>query len=53
MSIDEEPDKRIRTFWAMMFILLPIALIFSDTFLSVSSICPNYFILNGLLTYFQ
>lgn len=30
MSIDEEPDKRIRTFWAMMFILLPIALIFAE-----------------------
>lgn len=30
LSIDEEPDKRIRTFWAMMFILLPIALIFAE-----------------------
>ena len=27
----EEPDKRIRTFWAVMFILFPIALIFSDS----------------------
>lgn len=27
---EEEPDKRIRTFWAILFILLPIALIFSD-----------------------
>lgn len=27
---DEEPDKRIRTFWAILFILLPIALIFSE-----------------------
>lgn len=26
----EEPDKRIRTFWALMFILLPIGLIFSE-----------------------
>lgn len=30
LSVDEEPDKRIRTFWAVMFILLPIALIFSE-----------------------
>ncbi|MBR4233843.1 MAG: BCCT family transporter [Bacteroidales bacterium] len=27
----EEPDKRIRTFWAIMFILLPIGLIFSES----------------------
>ena len=27
---DEEPDKKIRTFWAIMFILFPIALIFSE-----------------------
>lgn len=27
---DQEPDKRIRTFWAVVFILLPIALIFSE-----------------------
>lgn len=26
----QEPDKRIRTFWAVVFILLPIALIFSE-----------------------
>lgn len=30
ISPDEEPDKRVRTFWALMFILLPIGLIFSD-----------------------
>lgn len=30
LSVDEEPDKRIRTFWAVMFILLPIALIFAE-----------------------
>ena len=30
LSVDEEPDKRIRTFWAIMFILLPIGLIFSE-----------------------
>lgn len=30
LSIGEEPDKKIRTFWAVMFILLPIALIFSE-----------------------
>lgn len=27
---DLEPDKRIRTFWAIVFILFPIALIFSE-----------------------
>ena len=27
---EQEPDKRIRTFWAVVFILLPIALIFSE-----------------------
>lgn len=26
----DEPDKRIRTFWAVMFILFPIALIFAE-----------------------
>ena len=27
---EQEPDKRIRTFWAVVFIPLPIALIFSE-----------------------
>ena len=27
---DEEPDKRVRAFWAVLFILLPIALIFAE-----------------------
>lgn len=31
---DEEPDKRVRTFWAVVFILLPIALIFSENSMS-------------------
>jgi len=30
LSIDAEPDKKIRTFWAVMFILFPIALIFAE-----------------------
>lgn len=30
LPIGEEPDKRIRTFWAVVFILLPIALVFSE-----------------------
>ena len=30
ISPDEEPDKRIRTFWAIMFILFPIGLLFSE-----------------------
>lgn len=30
LSIDQEPDRRIRTFWAIMFILFPIALIFAE-----------------------
>ena len=29
LDLDTEPDKRIRTFWAVMFILFPIALIFA------------------------
>lgn len=28
---EEEPDKRVRTFWAILFILFPIALIFSES----------------------
>lgn len=30
LKADEEPDKKIRTFWAVLFILFPIALIFSE-----------------------
>ena len=30
LKVDEEPDKKVRTFWAIMFILFPIALIFSE-----------------------
>lgn len=30
LSVDAEPDKRVRTFWAVMFILFPIALIFAQ-----------------------
>ncbi len=30
LPVGAEPDKRIRTFWAVMFILLPIALIFAE-----------------------
>lgn len=30
LAVNEEPDKRIRTFWAVMFILFPIALIFTE-----------------------
>lgn len=30
MPAGTEPDKRIRTFWAVMFILFPIALIFTE-----------------------
>lgn len=29
-TADAEPDKRIKTFWAVVFILFPIALIFSE-----------------------
>lgn len=34
LSADEEPDKRVRTFWAVLFIILPIALIFSENTMS-------------------
>lgn len=30
LPANEEPDKKIRTFWAIMFILFPIALIFAE-----------------------
>lgn len=30
LAVDAEPDKRVRTFWAIMFILFPIALIFAE-----------------------
>lgn len=30
LPVNEEPDKQVRTFWAVMFILFPIALIFSE-----------------------
>lgn len=34
ISVDEEPDKRIRTLWAVIFILMPIGLIFAENTLS-------------------
>lgn len=34
LYVSEEPDKRIRTFWAILFIILPIALIFSESSLN-------------------
>lgn len=30
LPVDAEPDKKVRTFWAIMFILFPIALIFAE-----------------------
>lgn len=30
LKVDKEPDKRVRAFWAVMFILFPIALIFAE-----------------------
>ena len=30
LDIGQEPDKKVRTFWAVLFILFPIALIFSE-----------------------
>lgn len=30
LKADEEPEKKIKTFWGIMFILLPMALIFSE-----------------------
>ena len=30
LDVDKEPDKKVRTFWAVLFILLPIALIFAE-----------------------
>lgn len=31
---DKEPDKRVRAFWAILFIILPIALVFAENTLS-------------------
>lgn len=30
LAVDTEPDKKIRTFWSIIFILFPIALIFAE-----------------------
>ena len=30
LALSKEPDRKIRTFWAVTFILLPIALIFAE-----------------------
>lgn len=30
LAFGEEPDKKIRTFWAVVFILLPVAFVFSE-----------------------
>ena len=30
LKIGDEPDKKVRVFWAVLFILLPIALLFSE-----------------------
>lgn len=34
LSLDKEPDKKVRTFWAILFIVFPIALIFSENSLN-------------------
>jgi len=34
LDVNKEPDKRIRIFWAVLFIILPIALIFAESSLS-------------------
>ena len=31
MSSDEEPDRRLKLFWSVLLILLPIALLFSES----------------------
>ena len=31
MSSDEEPDRRLKLFWSILLILLPIALLFSES----------------------
>ena len=46
LEVGAEPDKRVRTFWAIMFILFPIALIFSENSMnglqsvSIIAACP-------------
>ena len=39
---DVEPDKKVRTFWAIVFILLPIALLFSEESLQSVSIIAAF-----------
>lgn len=34
LEVDKEPDKKIRVFWAFLFILFPIALLFSENSLT-------------------
>ena len=41
IKADAEPDKRIKTFWAVVFILFPIALIFSEESIPFA-ICIDY-----------
>lgn len=34
LDVSEEPDKKVRTFWAVLFIIFPIALIFNENSLN-------------------
>jgi BCCT family betaine/carnitine transporter len=34
LEVNKEPDKKVRVFWAVLFIILPIALIFAESSLS-------------------
>ncbi len=34
LEVGAEPDKKVRTFWAVMFIILPIALVFAENSLN-------------------
>ena len=54
----QQPDKRVRTFWAIMFILLPIALIFGEKSMyalqsvSIIAACPIGIIIVVIVTSF-
>jgi BCCT family betaine/carnitine transporter len=40
LKVLKEPDKKVRTFWALLFILLPAALLFSEGTLSSFQTVP-------------
>lgn len=60
LSADEEPDKRVKLFWAITLMLLPVALIFSDSSMAnlqtvsiIAAFPIGFIILLILLSFFK